>query len=285
MRTGSSAHARRNDTTHDSEEAVRVFVLGTGSSGNALLVESAGTRVLVDAGIGPRKTEARLAQLGVDFSDARIDAVVATHQHGDHFGEIARLARAFSATIYLHRGIDADPVRKRFDVQVYEPGRPFRVGTLVVEAEHVPHDAPQVALRVAEDGGGAALGVAPDVGRVTPGLARLLAGCDAALVEANHCTEMLAWGPYPERLKRRVSGGLGHLSNVQTADLAARLSGSRLTRMWLGHLSRANNTPERALEVVASAARTIDVAVLPHGAVCELDVRRTRPAQLALPFA
>lgn len=271
---------------HDSEEAVRVFVLGTGSSGNAVLVESNGTRVLIDAGIGPRKTEARLAQLGVDLRGGRIDAIVATHEHGDHFGQIERLARAFGAAIYLHRGIEGAHVKKRFDVKLYEPGRAFRIGTLVVEAEQVPHDAPQVAVRVAEDGGGAALGVATDVGRVTSGLVGLLAECDAALVEANHCTELLAFGPYPDRLKRRVAGGLGHLSNAQTAELASRLSGSRMSRMWLGHLSRANNTPERALEVVASAARSgLDVAVLPHGSVCELDVRRTRPAQLALPFA
>jgi len=265
---------------------VRVFVLGTGSSGNALLVESNGTRVLVDAGIGPRKTEARLAQLGFDLADdARIDAVVATHHHGDHFGQIERLARAFDASVWLHRGIEASHVAKRFDVRLYEPGRPFRIGALVIEATFVPHDAPQVALRVAEENEGAALGVATDVGRVTSGLAGLLATCDAALVEANHCTEMLAFGPYPERLKQRVSGGRGHLSNDQTAELASRLRGSRLGRLWLGHLSRSNNTPERALDVVASAARDIDVAVLPHGAVCELDVRRTRPAQLALPFA
>lgn len=264
---------------------VRVFVLGSGSSGNALLVVSGDTRVLVDAGIGPRKTEARLAELGAELPDGRIDAIVATHQHGDHFGQIDKLARAFGAAVWLHRGIDAPHVTKRLPVQHYEPGRAFRIGALVIEAEHVPHDAPQVAVRVAEDGGGAALGVATDVGRVTSGLVGLLAGCDAALVEANHCSELLRFGPYPERLKRRVSGGLGHLSNDQTAELAARLSGTRLARMWLGHLSRANNTPERALEVVASAARGMDVAVLPHGAVCELDVRRTRPAQLALPFA
>jgi phosphoribosyl 1,2-cyclic phosphodiesterase len=267
---------------------VRVFVLGTGSSGNALLVESSdGTRVLVDAGIGPRKTEARLERLGLSFSERagdRIDAIVTTHEHGDHFGEVASLARAFKATIFMHRRIDAERIRSRFDVQTYEPGRPFRIGSFVIEAEHVPHDAPQVAVRVAEDKGGPAIGVATDVGRITNGLVGLLAQCDAALVEANHCAEMLAFGPYPDRLKRRVSGGLGHLNNDQSAELAARLSGSRLTRLWLGHLSKHNNTPERALDVVASKAKRIDVEVLPHGHVCALDVRRKRPAQLALAF-
>jgi phosphoribosyl 1,2-cyclic phosphodiesterase len=269
---------------------VRVFVLGTGSSGNALLLESNGTRVLVDAGVGPRKTEARLERLGMRFSERagdRIDAIVATHEHGDHFGEIGSLARAFGATIWMHRRIDSESarrVRSRFDVQTYDPGRPFRIGSLVVEAEPIPHDAPQVAVRVAEENGGPAIGVATDVGRITNGLVGLLAQCDAALVEANHCAEMLAFGPYPDRLKKRVSGGLGHLNNDDTAELARRLEGSRLTRLWLGHLSKANNTPERALEVVASRAKGIDVEVLPHGHVCALDVRRKRPAQLALPF-
>lgn len=276
---------------YDIEESVRVFVLGTGSSGNALLVESNGTRVLVDAGVGPRKTEARLEKLGVRFSERagdRIDAIVTTHEHGDHFGQVDSLSRAFGATIWMHRRVDgpfAERVRRRFDVQTYEPGRPFRIGTLVIEAEHIPHDAPQVAVRVAEDDGGPAVGVATDVGRITNGLVGLLAQCDAALVEANHCAEMLAFGPYPDRLKRRVSGGLGHLNNDQSAELAHRLSGSRLTRLWLGHLSKSNNTPERALEVVASQAKKIDVEVLPHGHVCALDVRRKKPAQLALPFA
>jgi phosphoribosyl 1,2-cyclic phosphodiesterase len=161
-------------------------------------------------------------------------------------------------------------------------GRTFNIGSLQVTAEQVPHDAPQVALRIASKEH--ALGVATDVGRPTPGLTALLASCDAALIEANHCTEMLAFGPYPMRLRQRVGGGLGHLSNAQTAELAAKLVGSRLGRIYLGHLSRSNNTPERALETVASAAPRMDVSVLPHGSVCALDVRRSKSFQLALPF-
>jgi phosphoribosyl 1,2-cyclic phosphodiesterase len=266
---------------------VRAFVLGTGSSGNALLVETAaGARVLVDAGIGPRKLERRLALLGVpDPTELRLDAIVPTHRHGDHFGELERLARASRAPIWVHRGLASDVaprLRARFTVHEYDPGRAFRVGDLELLAEPVPHDAPHVALRLATKDH--ALGVATDVGHVTRELVALLARCDAALVESNHCPELLAWGPYPQRLKDRVSGGLGHLSNARAADLAARLVGSRLARLWLGHLSRANNTPERALDVVASKARRIDVSVLPHGAISTLDVPRGRAEQLALPF-
>jgi phosphoribosyl 1,2-cyclic phosphodiesterase len=261
---------------------VRAFVLGSGSTGNALLVEAEGVRVMVDAGIGPRVAAARLAALGVDLAPGGLDAIVATHQHGDHFGGVEKIARAFDAPIYLHAGIPAHRVRKRFAVREFAIGRSFRVGSLEIETAHVPHDAPQVAVRVASRDH--ALGIATDVGRPTKALASLLSGCDAALIEANHCSELLAFGPYPTRLKHRVSGGWGHLSNAQAAELAARLVGSRLGRIFLGHLSRSNNTPERALETVAAAAPRMDVSVLPHGAVCALDIRRKNPYQMTLGF-
>lgn len=260
---------------------MRAFVLGTGSSGNALLVEADGARVLVDAGLGPRALAARLAALGVE--EAPLDAIVVTHLHGDHFGGVEKIARAYGAPVYLHAGIPGERVRKRFPVRELVPGTPLRVGALEVLGVHVPHDAPQIAVRIAS--AEHALGIATDVGRPTPALKALLARCDVALLEANHCPEMLAFGPYPRRLRERVAGGLGHLSNIQTGELAARLVGSRLGRIYLGHLSRSNNTPERALETVAGAAPRMDVSVLAHGAMAALDVRRSRSFQLALPFA
>jgi phosphoribosyl 1,2-cyclic phosphodiesterase len=262
--------------------SMRAFVLGSGSSGNSLLVEAEGVRILVDAGLGPRMLEARLAALGVALMPHGIDAILPTHHHGDHFGGVEKIARALGCPVYLHPGIHAPRVRSRFDVRDYAMGRSFRIGSLTVLAEHVPHDAPQVAVRVAS--ANHAIGYAVDVGRCTPTLTSLLASCDVALLEANHCTEMLAYGPYPTRLRHRVSGGLGHLSNTQTAELAAKLVGSRLGQLYLGHLSLSNNTPERALETVATAARRMKVAVLPHGSVCALDIWRSKAFQLALPF-
>src|SRR4051812_31458704 len=87
--------------------AVRVFVLGSGSSGNALLVESCGTRVLIEAGVGPKAISSRLAELGVDLRPGELHGIVATHQHGDHFGHADKLARAFHAPLFLHPGIAA----------------------------------------------------------------------------------------------------------------------------------------------------------------------------------
>lgn len=263
---------------------MRVFVLGSGSSGNALVVESAGTRVLIEAGIGPKLVAARLAELGLAIGAGELQGIFASHQHGDHFGHAGKLAAAFSAPLYLHPGLEPPAVEApgALDVRRYEVGRAVRVGGLTITTVQVPHDAAQVALRV--DDGTHALGIATDVGRVTPGLVALLGECDAALVEANHCSEMLAFSEYPDVVKRRIGGGWGHLSNAQTAELAARLVGSRLARLWLGHLSRSNNTAARALETVAARARRIDVDVLPPATPLALHVRTTKPHQLGLPF-
>ena len=213
---------------------MRAFVLGSGSSGNSLLVEADGVRILVDAGLGPRALEARLAALGVELRPRGIDAIIPTHHHGDHFGGVEKIARALGCPVFLHAGIHAPGLRARFDVREYAMDHAFRVGPVEVLAAQVPHDAPQVALRVAS--AGHAIGIATDVGRVTPALTALLSSCDVALVEANHCSEMLAFGPYPTRLRQRVAGGLGHLSNVQTAEVAARLVGSRLGHLYLGQI-------------------------------------------------
>ena len=262
---------------------MRVYVLGSGSSGNAALLEVGGTRILIDAGIGPRAAAGRLQMLGgPELLPRGVDAIVVTHQHGDHISRIESLARALKAPIYFHRGIEARRVRARFEVRNYVARETFRIGAVEIRAVPVPHDAPQVGLRFS--GAGSSFGLATDLGRVPSELVALLAGCDVALVEANHCSEMLAGGPYPEKLKRRVGGDFGHLANHQTAELAARLSGTRVHRLLLGHLSRSNNTPERALAAVKARCRGLDVAVIEHGVPYAFSVRSMRPTQLMLPL-
>ena len=252
-----------------------MYVLGSGSTGNAAVVESGGTRVLVDAGFGPRSAVHRLRVLGADLFPRGVDAIVVSHQHGDHAGHLEPLARALRCPVYLHRGIEAKRVRARFEVRELEPRRPVTIGAIELTAIEVPHDSPQVAMRLS--GQDATFGIATDVGAVTRELVRFFAACDGALLEANHCPELLRTGPYPERLKKRVSGGLGHLSNGQTAEIVAKLSGTRMRRIWLGHISRANNTPELALKTVRAAARGIDVAVLGHGVPTALRLHPRAP--------
>ena len=275
---------------------VRVWLLSSGSSGNLAIVEAEGARLMIDAGVGPKGAVTRMRALGADlfapgFDDGlagpgsyrrSISGIVVTHHHGDHVAQAEPLARALRAPLYMHRGIVADRVRRRVDVREYTPGVTLRIGPFAVQSLVVPHDAPQVAITVAA--GGRRFGLVTDLGFVPPGLVAMLADCDAALVEANHCSDLLRVGPYPPRLKDRVAGDRGHLSNAQTAELARDLRGSRLSRLWLGHLSRVNNTPARALQTVGERAQGLDVAVVPHGSPCVLDVAR-RPTQLALAFA
>jgi phosphoribosyl 1,2-cyclic phosphodiesterase len=267
---------------------VRVFILSSGSTGNALLVEASGQRILIDAGVGPRQAADRMRSLGRDLFPRGVDAIVLTHHHGDHIGHVEPLARACRAPVYMHRGISASRVRNRWDVREYGAHAPFRVGALEVSAHFVPHDAPQVALRVTS-AEGARFAIATDLGHVPPGLPAFLGVCDAALVEANYCPELLAVGPYPRHLQQRIRGGLGHLANEQTADLASQLVGSRLARLYLGHISRSNNTPERALAVVAPRCVGFEVQAVAHGIPHVLDVVRgtrksTRFEQLGFGF-
>jgi hypothetical protein len=148
------------------------------------------------------------------------------------------------------------------------------LGPFVVDALPIPHDAPQVAFRVSA--GGRRFGIATDLGHVTRELRAFLAGCDVVFLESNYCPLLLETGPYPLRLKRRVAGPIGHLANEQTAELARSLEDTRVARLVLVHLSRTNNSPERALEVVSSRAHRLRVEALAARRAAPLRRRRRR---------
>jgi phosphoribosyl 1,2-cyclic phosphodiesterase len=265
---------------------VHVFVLGTGSSGNGLVVEAQGERVLVDAGIGPTRAAERMRALGAELVVPKSPlGIFVTHDHGDHSAQAGPLARALHAPLYTHDERLFLRTGRRVVGRTFVPGRPVVVGPFVVEALSLPHDAPQVAFRISA--GELRVAFATDLGRPTAALTAFLAGCDLVLLEANYCPEMLQNGPYPDRLKRRVQGPLGHLANQQTADVASRLQETRVSRLVLVHLSQTNNTPERALEVVATRAPRLQVEVLEHGRPGRFDVASCGPRQLelALPAA
>lgn len=266
---------------------LRVFVLGSGSSGNCLVVEGEGERLIVDAGLGPVRAVEQMRVLGSDLiSERKPLALFVTHDHADHSSHALPLARALRAPIFAHDGVTIDRARKSSEVQSYAPNRSLSLGPFRVDAIQVPHDAAHVALRISV--GARSMGIATDLGHVPRALCAFLAECDLVLLEANHCPEMLARGPYPFRLQRRVGGPLGHLANEQAAGVALALEDTRVMRLVLLHLSRANNTPERALDVVGSRVRRLAVEALPHGAPRRLDVgaaASSRPAQqLAFAF-
>ncbi|HSW12493.1 MAG TPA: MBL fold metallo-hydrolase [Solimonas sp.] len=230
---------------------MRFASLGSGSKGNATLIECDGTRVMVDCGFNTREAESRLQRLGID--PASLDAILVTHEHSDHLGGVARYARRHGTPVWITHGTFAawaDPQVPQ--LQRFSPHDSFRIGALEIQPFPVPHDAREPCQYVIGDGQ-RRLGILSDAGHVTPYMRAMLADCDALMLESNHDPQMLADGPYPSVLKRRVGGGLGHLSNAQSAALLASVDATRLQHLVLTHLSEVNNSPELARSTAVAA--------------------------------
>ncbi|HZF54838.1 MAG TPA: MBL fold metallo-hydrolase [Polyangiaceae bacterium] len=253
---------------------MRVFILASGSSGNATLFESKGTRVLVDAGIGPRTLERKLGEAG---ASGLPHAIVVTHGHGDHLGSYSKIGAKLGIPVFMTESTArfASPGGE-IDLRYYSPRQPFSIGALTLSPLPLPHDAAQVALVIGDGERSAA--IATDLGEVPPALPDHLAGCEVVLIESNHDVEMLQRGPYPSFLKRRVLSARGHLSNAQTHTLLRAL-GPRAHTVVLMHLSKTNNRPDIALDSAhdALAGRRVRVQVAPAIGPLALDAAMPPP--------
>ncbi|MEW8013336.1 MAG: MBL fold metallo-hydrolase [Candidatus Sedimenticola endophacoides] len=211
---------------------MRFASLGSGSGGNATLIESPGARLLLDfdCGFAAREVERRLEGLPVWMT------------HGTHrknrCGELARLHLFHS----------------------HQPA--FSIGDLAIQPFAVPHDASE-PVQFTFSSAGRKLGVLTDLGMPTPHILERLGGCDALVLECNHDPRMLAGGPYPPSLRRRVSGGYGHLSNQQAAQILLRLDHARLRHLVAGHLSERNNRPELARAALLGRVPEIEPRLSP----------------------
>lgn len=226
-------------------------MLGSGSHGNATVVEGGGTRVLIDCGFGVRELASRAARIGLDLGS--LDAVLVTHEHGDHIGGVARVGRTLKIPLLMTRGTALGGKDwTGCDIRHISPHMEFSLNQLQVLPFPVPHDARE-PCHFRFTSGERRLGIVSDLGHVTPHVTRSLDRCDALLLEFNHDPEMLARGPYPELLKRRVGGSRGHLSNGQAAEMLRVLDRSRLQWLVLTHISQKNNTPLLAREAACEA--------------------------------
>jgi phosphoribosyl 1,2-cyclic phosphodiesterase len=229
---------------------VRFTWLGSGSRGNAALIEAGGTCVMLDCGFGLRELELRLGRAG--RAPADVDAILVTHEHSDHIGGVARFAARHGtrvlATAGTAKGFRGEPPPRLERISAHEP---FSVDALEIAPMPVPHDAREPCQFVFSDGA-LRLGIVTDLGRATQHVVDSLAGCDAVALECNHDEALLAAGPYPAALKRRVGSDLGHLANSQAAALLAELDCVRLRHVVALHLSETNNTPALARAALAA---------------------------------
>jgi phosphoribosyl 1,2-cyclic phosphodiesterase len=246
---------------------MRIAVLGSGSRGNAVLVESGGRRLLLDAGFSCREIEKRLAGLGVAASS--LEALVITHEHQDHVRGADRLARRHALPVYATAGTLEETrgltVQARKQCTTIESGRPLEVAGFEIEPFAIPHDAAEPVGFVVQAPDGCRLGLAGDIGSRSRLAWGRLVDLDVLVLETNHDLEMLRNGPYPWVLKQRVAGRHGHLSNRDAADGVPELLCDRLRRVVLYHLSQTNNLP-------ALAAAEIGEVLDREGSLAEIAV-------------
>lgn len=253
-----------------------ITTIASGSSGNALVLSTGSTHILLDAGISCRRITAALKALKIEAE--QLSGVLITHSHSDHVGGLATFVKHYSVPVYaslataaaLARDIPAVLPR----IRAFLPGDAFTVGDALVQSFPTSHDAEgSVDYRI--DGEGFSFGALTDTGVIPELACALLPGVDTLLLESNHDINMLLSGPYPYYLKQRILGDCGHLSNETAAEFA-RLAADHGTRqIILAHLSAENNTPRLAEAASAAALDGLaSLAVAPRSEALTLNLEK-----------
>lgn len=232
---------------------MKLWVLGTGSRGNAVLFESGGARLLVDAGFGVQALEARLRAAGV--APASIAACVITHEHVDHVRGAAPAAARWGWALHASAGtLSACPALAAAGATAFRAGDALALDGFDVETAPTLHDAREsVALAITGRATGGRAAVCYDLGAATDRVRTLLAGAEAIVLEANHDQGMLRAGPYPPSVSARIAGRTGHLNNAAAGRLARDVARVGLRHVVLAHLSESCNAPQLAADAVQAA--------------------------------
>lgn len=243
----------------------RVLSLYSGSDGNATLISTPSTSILIDAGKSAKALKEALLSVGSSIDN--IDAIFITHEHTDHVSALEIISKKHEIPIHMMEGSAS-----RFDRTPLSPihknlvrhSTVFceKVGDLTVSAFRTPHDSVMsVGFRIEIGESEAFLGFATDIGYVSDAVKEGLIGCEAVVLESNHDLDMLMTGPYPRELKNRINSNRGHLSNTASASFAIDLARSGTKSFLLAHLSAENNRPDIALDEFSSALSDMPVTV------------------------
>lgn len=249
---------------------MRYTSLGSGSEGNALLIEqdrgTACTRLMIDCGYSLKEIEQRLGLRGVD--PASLSAILVTHEHADHIGGVFRLAKRYHIPVVMTRGTFEATSHKLpagVEVRCCTSEQAFVVQDLEIFPFEVPHDARE-PVQFSIDDGHARLGVVTDLGHATELVTRVLKTCQGIVLESNHCPEMLLQSAYPLSVRNRIKGPRGHLSNEQAVDLLEQVGLRRVNVLHAAHLSQRTNLPER---VVQCWSERLDLRAEDIGIACQ----------------
>lgn len=231
--------------------------LGSGSKGNATVLNMGGLTLMIDCGFGLKDTVSRLES--IDRMPDEVDAILVTHEHTDHISGVEALAARFGIPVYMTKGTSNSwKSRGRVVPNVISAEQKFTIGKVEVLPVAVPHDARE-PVQFVFCHAKSKVGVLTDLGSLTPHVVDAYTDCHALLVEANHDLEMLSNGPYPASLKRRVAGPWGHLNNQQTAELVNLVNvNKRLKHLIVGHISQQNNLSELAADALDASIQSLD---------------------------
>jgi phosphoribosyl 1,2-cyclic phosphodiesterase len=267
---------------------VRLWLLGSGSKGNAVLVEAGDTRVLIDAGFSARRIAERLGQIGV--APQSICALLLTHEHSDHVSGVTTAVKRWQWPVHATAGTirGAGALLDGATTHLLTPGMAVAIGALELRPFRTSHDAQEPVGFVATAlHGGTRAAIVTDLGRATDEVRAAVQHVDVLVVESNHDEGLLEAGPYPWHLKRRIAGSHGHLSNRAAGDLTTGCLHKGLQQVVLAHLSETNNSPAVAHESMQGVLRRTRykgaLAVAPqHGVIGPFGDAAGLGGQLAL---
>ena len=229
--------------------SLRFASLGSGSKGNATIVESEHALLMIDCGFTIKETERRLSLLGHHPED--VNAILVTHEHSDHIKGVGPFARKHQTPVYLTHGTSQyDKLGKLPQYHLINIQCGFQIADINITPVAVPHDAREPCQFVFRKNK-KTLGLLTDIGSITQYVTEQYRYCDALMLECNHCPRMLSMGPYPYALKQRVGGQWGHLSNQQAANLLRHIDVERLQHLVISHISEKNNTQTLARDAIS----------------------------------